>query len=55
VVFASQLGHVRADGVGGQGAGVFVEGVDLVGDGEVLLGDGAVGDLGVAQGAPFGT
>ena len=27
-----------------------VEGFDLVGDGEVLLGDGAVGDFGVAQG-----
>ena len=29
---------------------VGVEGFDLVGDGEVLVGDGAVGDLRVAQG-----
>ena len=50
VVLATELGHLRSDGVGGQFPGLFVEGVDLVGDGEVLVGDGAVGDLGVAQG-----
>ncbi len=34
----------------GSWAGLAVEGLDLLGDGEVLVGDGAVGDLGVAQG-----
>ena len=50
VVLAAQPGHLGSDGVGGQWFGLGVEGVDLVGDGEVLIGHGAVGDLGVAQG-----
>ena len=35
--------------VAGQGPGSAVEGVDLVGDGLIFLGDGPVGDLGVAH------
>ena len=50
VVFAAQPGHRRAGGVGGQLGGLAVEGFDFLGDGEVLVGDGAAGDLGVAQG-----
>lgn len=38
VVFAAQPGHLRSDGVGGQRFGRRVEGVDLVGDREVLVG-----------------
>lgn len=38
VVFAAQPGELRSEHVGGQGSGLAVEGVDLVGDGEVLLG-----------------
>ena len=34
----------------GQLGGLGVEGLDFLGDGEVLLGDGAVGDLGVHEG-----
>ena len=49
VVLAAQAGHLGSDGVCGERFGGGVEGVDLVGDGEVLIGDGAVGDLGVAQ------
>ena len=49
VVLATELG-LFGPGVGGQFPGLFVEGVDLVGNGEVLVDDGAVGDLGVAQG-----
>ena len=41
------LGPMASAGSGSAGG---VEGVDLVGDGEVLIGHGAVGDLGVAQG-----
>jgi len=47
VMLAAQPGHLGADRVAGQRPALFVEGVDLVGDGEVLIGDGAVGDLGV--------
>jgi len=51
VVLAAQPGHLRAERVGGQhGGGLAVEGLDLAGDGEVLISDGAAGDLGVAQG-----
>ena len=50
VVLAAQPGHLRADRVGGQHGVLAVEGLDFLGDGEVLIGDGAAGDLGVAQG-----
>jgi hypothetical protein len=50
VVLAAQPGHVRADRVGGQHGVLAVEGLDFLGDGEVLIGDGAAGELGVAQG-----
>lgn len=49
MVFPGQAGQVRSEHVGGQGAGLLIEGVDLLGDDEVLVGDGAVGDLGLAQ------
>ena len=45
VVFAAEPGHLGSDGVGGQHLWVSVEGFDFVGDGEVFVGDGAVGDL----------
>ena len=45
VVLAAQPGHFRPDRVGGQHRGLAVEGVDLVGDGEVFISDGAAGDL----------
>ena len=50
VVLAAQPGHLRPDRVGGQHGGLAVEGVDLAGDGEVLIGDGAAGDFRIAQG-----
>jgi len=50
VVLAAQPGHLRADRVGWQDGFLAVEGLDLLGDGEVLIGDGAAGDLGIAQG-----
>jgi hypothetical protein len=50
VVLAAQPGHLGADRVGGQLGGLAVEGFDFLGDGEVLVRDGAAGDLGVAQG-----
>ena len=49
-VLAAQPGHQGSDRVGGQHLWLTVEGFDLVGDGEVLLGAGAVGDPGVTQG-----
>jgi hypothetical protein len=49
-VLPAQPGHLRADRVGWQRLRLAIEGVDLVGDGGGLVGDGAVGDLGVAQG-----
>ncbi len=48
-MLATQPGHLGSDRVGRQRFGAGVEGVDLVGDGKVLIGRGAVGDLGVAQ------
>ena len=50
VVLAAQPGHLRAGGVGGELGGLAVEGFDFLADGEVLISDGAAGDLGVAQG-----
>jgi hypothetical protein len=49
VVLTAQPGHLGSDRIGGQRRGLAVEGFDLVGDGQVFVGDGAVGDLGVAQ------
>jgi hypothetical protein len=50
VVLAAQPGHLGPGRVGGQHGGLAVEGLDFAGDGEVLIGDGAAGDFGVAQG-----
>jgi hypothetical protein len=50
VVLAAQPGHLGADRVGGQHRVLAVEGLGFLGDGEVLIGDGAAGDLGVVQG-----
>ena len=50
-----EFAHSGAFGVGGQFAGRVVEGFDLFGDGEVLVGDGAVGDAGVDHGHPQGS
>ena len=36
----------------GSSSGLVVEGFDLLGDGEVFVGDGAVGDAGVNHGHP---
>src|SRR2546428_2873857 len=44
----AELGGVLL--VAGQSPGLHVEGVDLVGDRLIFLGDGAVGDAGVAHG-----
>jgi hypothetical protein len=49
-VLAAQPGHLRADRVGGELGGLAVECPGFLGDGEVLISDGAAGDLGVAQG-----
>jgi hypothetical protein len=40
----TELAHFGAFGVGGQCARLVVEGFDLFADGEVFVGDGAVGD-----------
>ena len=45
MALAAQAGHLRSRGVGGQHGGLAVEGLDLAGDGEVLIGDGPAGDL----------
>lgn len=45
VVLAAQPGHFRADRIGGQHGVLAVKGLDFAGDGEVLIGDGAAGDL----------
>jgi hypothetical protein len=45
VRFAAELGHIGAFGVGRQVAGLVVERLDFLGDGEVFGGDGAVGGL----------
>ncbi len=50
VHLAVHPGHLRSGGGGGERGGGVVERFDFLGDGEVLLGDGPVGDLGVAQG-----
>jgi integrase/recombinase XerD len=52
VHFGAQFAHLCAFGVGGQLAGRVVEGLDLFGDGEVLVGDGAVRDPGIHHGHP---
>ena len=52
VHLSSQFGHLRAFGVGGQGLWGVVEGLDLLGDCEVLVGDGAVGDARVHESHP---
>ena len=50
MVLSAQSGQGRAEGVRGQRGVRRVEGFDFLGDREVLLGDGAVGNLGVAKG-----
>ena len=50
VHLGAELAHLGAFGVGGQLAGLVVEGFDLLGDREVLVGDGLVGDAGVDHG-----
>ena len=49
-MLSAQPGQGRAEGVGGQRGVARVEDFDFLGDREVLLGDGAVGNLGVAKG-----
>jgi hypothetical protein len=48
LMFGAEPFHVGPFGVGGEPVGVEV--FDLVGDGEVFVGDGAVGDAGVGHG-----
>jgi integrase len=48
----TQLAHFSAFGLGGQCAWLVVEGFDLFADGEVFVGDGAVGDSGINEGHP---
>lgn len=50
VVLTAQPGNLGSDRIGGQRRSLAVEGIDLVRDGEVCVGDGAVGDPGVPQG-----
>jgi hypothetical protein len=45
VVLAAEPGHFRAGGVGGELGGLAVEGLDFLGDGEVLISNGPAGDL----------
>lgn len=52
VHFDTELAHFGAFGVGGQCARLVVEGFDLFADGEVFVGDGAVGDSGEHEGHP---
>ena len=47
-VLDAEAAHVGSFGVFGEPGGV--EGFDLVGDGEVFVGDGAVGDPGIGHG-----
>jgi hypothetical protein len=42
VHFGAELAHLGALGAGGQVLGGVVEGLDLLGDGEVFICDGAV-------------
>ena len=48
----TELAHLGAFGLGGQCARLVVEGFNLFADGEVFVGDGAVGDAGVNEGHP---
>ena len=48
VVLAAEPGHARADRVGWDRISLLVKGFDLLGDGEVLVGNRAIGDLGIA-------
>ena len=50
VHLGAEFAHLGAFVVGGELAGLVVEGFDLLGDGEVLVGDGLVGDAGVDHG-----
>jgi hypothetical protein len=50
VHLGAQLAHLGALGVFGELARRVVECLDLLGDGEVLVGDGAVGDAGIHHG-----
>ncbi len=52
VHFDTELAHFGAFSLGGQCARLVVEGFDLFADGEVFVGDGAVGDAGVHEGHP---
>ena len=52
VHFGAELAHLGALGAGGQVLRGVVEGLDLLGYGEVLLGHGAVGDAGIHHGHP---
>ena len=47
VHLGAELAHLPAFVVGGELAGLAVEGLDFLGDGEVFVGDGLVGDTGV--------
>ncbi len=49
-MLSAQPAHPRSRHVGGEGFALSVKGFDLLGDGEVLVGDGPVGDLGIPQG-----
>jgi hypothetical protein len=49
VHLGAELAHLGAFVAGGELAGLVVECFDFLGDGEVLVGDGAVGDAGVDQ------
>ena len=44
VHLGTELAHFAALVIGGELAGLAVEGFDLLGDGEVFVGDGLVGD-----------
>ena len=51
VHLGAEFAHFGAFGVGGQCAWLVVEGFDLFADGEVFVGDGAIGDTGVNEGS----
>ena len=50
VHLGAEFAHFGAFVAGGELVGLVVEGFDFVGDGEVLVGDGLVGDAGVNHG-----
>ncbi len=50
VHLGAELAHLGALGVGGQFPWRVVEGLDLLGDRELLVGDGAVGEAGIHHG-----